>query len=84
MGAKLAALAKGRQVLCVTHLPQIAAFAGTHFVVDREGASASVRRVAEDERTDEITRMLAGLSDSATGREHAAELLERAHALAEG
>ena len=78
MGAKLADLATGRQVLCVTHLPQVAAHADTHFVVDRDGATASVRRVDDADRLDELTRMLSGLADSDTGREHAAELLEAA------
>jgi DNA repair protein RecN (Recombination protein N) len=78
MGSKLAALAENRQVFCVTHLPQVAAFANEHFVVDREGATAQVRLVAGDDRIDEITRMLSGLSDSETGREHAAELLATA------
>ena len=84
MGAKLAALARGRQVLCVTHLPQVAAFATDHYVVERKGATGSVRRVAEEQRTDEITRMLAGLTDSASGRDHAAELLARAASAAGG
>ena len=78
MGMKLAALAKGRQVLCVTHLPQVAAFATEHIVVERTGATASVRNVEGDDRLVEITRMLAGLSGSASGRQHAAELLAAA------
>lgn len=78
MGSKLAALATGRQVLCVTHLPQVAAFADEHFVVDREGATAEVRRVTDEDRIVEITRMLSGLTGSDTGREHAIELIETA------
>ncbi|MGH8928021.1 MAG: DNA repair protein RecN, partial [Acidimicrobiia bacterium] len=78
MGAKLAALAKERQVLCVTHLPQVAAFAGTHFIIEREGAAASVRKVAGSDRIAELSRMLAGLPDSERGREAAGELLELA------
>lgn len=75
MGEKLAALARGRQVLCVTHLPQVAAHADIHLVVDREGARARVRAVVGDERLPEIARMLSGLPDSERGHEHAAELL---------
>jgi DNA repair protein RecN (Recombination protein N) len=75
MGRKLAALSKERQVLCVTHLPQVAAFAETHYVIEREGATASVRLVDEGQRLAELSRMLAGLPDSERGREAAAELL---------
>ena len=74
MGRKLADLAQKRQVLCVTHLPQVAAHADTHFVVDRDGATASVRRVTDDDQIEELSRMLAGLSESERGREHAEEL----------
>lgn len=80
MGEKLAALAVGRQVLVVTHLPQVAAFADTHLVVDREGSRASVRRVDGEERLEELTRMLGGLPASERGRGHAAELVEAASA----
>lgn len=75
MGRKLASLGRDRQVLCVSHLPQVAAFADAHFVVERTGTEASVRRVEGDDRVDELTRMLAGLAGSQKGRDHAAELL---------
>ncbi len=78
MGRKLRDLATGRQVLAVTHLPQVAAFAACHFVVRRNGPAASVVRVDGEDRLEELSRMLAGLSESAKGREHAAELLEMA------
>lgn len=78
MGEKLAALADGRQVICVTHLPQVAAFGTTHLVVSREGTVTSVAEVTDQDRVVEITRMLAGLGDSDTGQKHAVELLERA------
>ncbi|MBM3696566.1 MAG: DNA repair protein RecN [Actinobacteria bacterium] len=80
MGEKLAALAAGRQVLVVTHLPQVAAFADTHLVVDREGSTATVRRIDGTERLAELTRMLGGLPASERGRGHAAELVEAAAA----
>jgi len=75
MGELLAGLAVGRQVLVVTHLPQIAAFADAHFVVDRQGTSATVRRVEGADRLAELARMLSGLEDSERGQGHAEELL---------
>ncbi len=78
MGEKLARLAAQRQVLVVTHLPQVAAFADTHIVVERDGGRASVRTVADSERIAEITRMLGGLPESDRGRRHADELLSLA------
>jgi DNA repair protein RecN (Recombination protein N) len=81
VGRRLARLARERQVLVVTHLPQVAAFADRHVVVDKPagagegGVTASdVRVVAGDHRLAELARMLAG-SDTPTAREHAAELL---------
>lgn len=75
LGEKLAALARGRQVLVVTHLPQVAAFADAHVVVDRVGTTAVVRMVDGVERVAELTRMLGGLPESERGREHAEELM---------
>ncbi len=75
LGAKLAELAADRQVLCVTHLPQVAAFADTHAVVRRDGPSATVEVVEGHERLEELSRMLSGLPESERGREHAEELL---------
>jgi DNA repair protein RecN (Recombination protein N) len=75
LGRKLAALAEQSQVLCVTHLPQVAAFADAHFVVERQGNRAGVRKVQGEERLEEISRMLAGLPESERGRGHAEELL---------
>jgi DNA repair protein RecN (Recombination protein N) len=79
LGRKLADLAAGMQVLCVTHLPQVAAHAGTHYVVERDGSRASVRMVDGEDRLTELSRMLAGLPESEKGRDAAAELLEGAH-----
>lgn len=75
LGRKLAALAEDRQVLCVTHLPQVAAFADRHFVIKREGTTVTVGSVDADERLEELTRMLSGLPDSEQGRGHAEELI---------
>jgi len=75
LGRKLSKLASKRQVLCVTHLPQVAAFAERHFVVTREGNRATVRRVEGEDRLRELARMLAGLPESEQGRRHAEELI---------
>ncbi|CAJ1582475.1 DNA repair protein RecN [[Mycobacterium] wendilense] len=80
IGRRLARLARTHQVIVVTHLPQVAAYADTHLVVDalaRDGSSR-VRRLDDDERVAELARMLAGLGESDTGRAHARELLEAA------
>ena len=78
MGEKLARLAVDRQVICVTHLPQVAAFADAHFAVQRSGQSADIEHLDHEARLTELTRMLAGLSASERGREHAEELLSLA------
>lgn len=82
VGRRLAELAAGGvQVLVVTHLAQVAAFADRHVVVSKtEGdvvTTTDVRVVAGDERVAELARMLSGQEDSATALQHAAELLER-------
>ena len=78
MARKLAELGRSHQVLCVTHLPQVAAFAATHFVVTREGGAATVERRTGEARLTELSRMIAGLPDSERGQQAAAELLELA------
>ncbi|GAB2646730.1 DNA repair protein RecN [Prescottella soli] len=80
IGRRLARLARTHQVIVVTHLPQVAAFADTHLVVDktddvRSGVDSGVRTLTEEERVVELARMLAGLDDTETGRAHAEELL---------
>jgi DNA repair protein RecN (Recombination protein N) len=79
IGRRLARLARSHQVLVVTHLPQVAAFADHHLVVakDSQGAvtTSGVRVVEHTERTRELARMLAGLPDSDLGIAHAEELL---------
>jgi len=76
MGAKLAELGRSSQVLCVTHLAQVAAHADTHYVVER-GADgvAAVRLVVGEERVTELSRMLAGQPESEASKTAAAELL---------
>ncbi|WP_078312334.1 MULTISPECIES: DNA repair protein RecN [unclassified Mycobacterium] len=79
IGRRLAKLAHTHQVIVVTHLPQVAAFADIHLTVDRVSSKGSgVRRLDDEDRVAELARMLAGLGDSDTGRAHARELLDAA------
>ena len=78
LGRKLADLAETSQILCVTHLPQVAAYADVHYVVERTGGSAHAHTVDGDARLWEISRMLAGLPESSAGHQAAAELLATA------
>jgi len=79
IGRKLDALSDHRQVVCITHLPQIAAFADRHLLVSKgiqNGRTRSVvRPLAEEERHEEIARMLGGIDITATTRQVAAELI---------
>jgi DNA repair protein RecN (Recombination protein N) len=80
IGRRLARLATTHQVIVVTHLPQVAAYADVHLVVDGggKGKASGVRRLDDDDRVAELARMLAGLGESDSGRAHARELLEAA------
>jgi DNA repair protein RecN (Recombination protein N) len=80
IGRRLARLARTHQVIVVTHLPQVAAYADVHLVVDSGGrnTSSGVRRLDDDDRVAELARMLAGLGESDSGRAHARELLDAA------
>jgi DNA repair protein RecN (Recombination protein N) len=80
IGRRLARLARTNQVIVVTHLPQVAAYADVHLVVDSggRGKSSGVRRLDDDDRVAELARMLAGLGESDSGRAHARELLDAA------
>ncbi len=82
VGRRLATLARGGQVLVVTHLAQVAAFADTHLVVTKSTAGgvdvvteSDVTAVVGEDRVRELARMLAGQEDSQAARAHAAELL---------
>ncbi len=81
VGRLLAQIARDRQVLCVTHLPQVAACATHHWQVSKEevdGRSLSrVRRLDEAARVEEIARMLGGVELTETTRQHAREMLAR-------
>lgn len=75
VGRRLARLARTSQVLVVTHLPQVAAFATRHLVVQPRGGATAVTEVTGEDRARELARMLAGLEESATAVAHAEELL---------
>lgn len=80
VGRKLKTLSKGQQVLCITHLPQIAAFGDQHFLIEktekRGRTQTEVRRMEDSERTQEIARMLSGAKLTETSLKHAEHLLE--------
>lgn len=82
IGRRLARLALRNQVIVVTHLPQVAAYADTHLHVSKQVSTQEVSSGVEDlraeRRVDELARMMAGLEDSDTGRAHASELLATA------
>ena len=78
IGRRLARLARTHQVIVVTHLPQVAAYADVHLVVHSTGRASGVQRLDSDERVGELARMLAGLGESDSGRAHARELLDAA------
>ena len=79
VGKRLHALSQNAQVIVVTHLPQVAAWADTHFLVSKSSdgtiVASGVTRLSDSARVEEIARMLAGLEGSSSAREHAAELL---------
>jgi DNA repair protein RecN (Recombination protein N) len=79
VGKKLKALAKGNQVLCVTHLPQIATFADHHYLIEKREsggrAKATVRQITGEERTEEVARMLSGAKLTETSRKHAEQMI---------
>jgi DNA repair protein RecN (Recombination protein N) len=80
VGQKLMELSRSQQVLCVTHLPQIAAFADQHFLVEkqeRQGKTkTSVRLLKEEERTEEVARMISGAKLTDTSLRHAEQMLK--------
>lgn len=88
VGRRLAELARSAQVLVVTHLPQVAAYADRHVVVTKSSdgsvTSSGLAVLDDEQRERELSRMLAGLSDSDTALAHARELLEVAQAARRG
>ncbi|BAU32019.1 DNA repair protein RecN [Microcella alkaliphila] len=87
IGRRLARLARTSQVIVVTHLAQVAAFATNHLTVvkgsDGTVTASSVQQLDGDARVAEMARLLSGLADSDTGLEHARELLAEARSLAD-
>jgi DNA repair protein RecN (Recombination protein N) len=79
VGKKLKALSRGNQVLCVTHLPQIATFADHHYVIEKREAGGrartTVRQISGEERTEEVARMLSGAKLTETSRKHAEQMI---------
>ncbi len=88
VGRRLRDLSTSQQVLCVTHLPQIAAFASSHYRVTKGTAGSrtetSVQRLDESERIEELARMLGGLTITETTRKHAREMLSHCLSPARG
>lgn len=84
VGHLLKDLAVSRQILCITHLPQVAAVGEHHLQVSKASLDGSVvsriAPLAQDDRVDEIARMLGGVTITATTRQHASEMLGMAHA----
>ena len=79
VGRKLKAIAAGQQVICVTHLPQVAAFADFHYVIEkgtgRGGVEMSINQLNKTERVREIARLISGEKITSTSLEHARQLL---------
>lgn len=88
VGRALAAVARRHQVLVVTHLAQVAAFADVQLVVDKASEGdrtvTTVRPVIDEARTGELARMLSGMADSESGLAHAADVMARAGELRSG
>lgn len=84
VGEKLAALGESRQVLCITHLPQVAACGRRHFAVRKDirngRTCTSITELTPEARVEEITRMLGGAALTSVAREHARELLQNVSA----
>jgi DNA repair protein RecN (Recombination protein N) len=80
VGKKLKALARANQVLCVTHLPQIATFADQHYVIEKKERNGrtrtSIRPIVGEERTEEVARMLSGAKLTDTSRKHAEQMIK--------
>jgi DNA repair protein RecN (Recombination protein N) len=80
VGKKLKSLARSHQVLCVTHLPQIATFADHHYVIEKKERNGrtrtGIRLVVADERTEEVARMLSGAKLTDTSRKHAEQMIK--------
>jgi len=82
VGRKLAILSSGHQVICITHLPQIAAMADSHFSIHKEVSDGmtitGIEKLDKKEQTAELARMLGGLEITQASLENAADLIEQA------
>lgn len=82
VGRKLKAISKGQQVICVTHLPQVAAFADSHFVLTKEAKKNQVKmeiqKLDNPSRIEEVARMISGEKITKTSLKHAEELIQEA------
>ncbi len=80
VGKKLKSLSRGNQVLCVTHLPQIATFADHHYLIEKKTSAGrtrtAIRLIAGEERTEEVARMLSGAKLTETSRKHAEQMIK--------
>ena len=80
VGKKLKSLSGANQVLCVTHLPQIATFADHHYLIEKKNTGSrtrtTVRPITGEERTEEVARMLSGAKLTDTSRKHAEQMLK--------
>lgn len=80
VGKKLKSLSRSNQVLCVTHLPQIATFGDQHFVIEKKEHAGrtrtSIRAVTGEDRTEEVARMLSGAKLTETSRKHAEQMIK--------
>lgn len=80
VGKKLKSLSKSNQVLCVTHLPQIATFGDQHYLIEKKETAGRTRTnihpVTGEERTEEVARMLSGAKLTETSRKHAEQMIK--------
>ena len=80
VGEKIKSISKNHQVICVTHLPQIAALGDNHFLIEKMDKSGKtqihVKKLKYEERVDEISRLIAGVNLTETTKQHAREMLE--------
>lgn len=85
VGEKMKMISKNHQVICISHLPQIAALADTHFLIDKETVddktTTIVKKLEDEERIDELSRLLGGVDLTDTTKLHAKEMLEMSKCL---
>jgi DNA repair protein RecN (Recombination protein N) len=85
VGQKLKALSRVQQVLCITHLPQITAFADQHLLIEKQEkqrrTQTSIRLLTSQERAEEIARMISGATVTETSLRHAEQMLKASAAL---